>query len=431
MTARLLMVGLDALDANLAEYWMNKGSMPHLSKLKDRGIMKQLISPVGSSDDGLWASFQYGISLAEHGRYHWCTPLPDKSLVMSYKNEVIQKPFWNNLIRDDFRKAIIDIPKCAAPQTLNGIHLADWLVHGRYFEQPCSYPPELAKEVVDHFGSSLPSRCGYYQGPYDDINITEITANLLESVARKQAAGLHFLNAESWDLFLIGFKEAHCGCHSFWDFVDKEHFNYDELRNLKLGEPIKSIFTDLDRAVGELINTAGPHAEIVVFSTTDMKPNGTLDHLLPQIIDKINQQLGGKFCTILPYNDNYGALRVNAPNIEKKRIAKIVSYRLSELIDTETNKYVIGTISFPSQESKGKRASLLPDIIFAYTPNLNPYAVESNTLGPIKAKVRNIRSGNHREGGFLIAAGNKAKDLAKNINALEDFAKMAATIIQK
>ena len=76
------------------------------------------------------------------------------------------------------------------------------------------------------------------------MNIAEITANLLESVARKQAAGLHFLNAEFWDLFLIGFKEVHCGCHSLWDLTDKQHVNYDELRNLKLGEPIKSIFSN-------------------------------------------------------------------------------------------------------------------------------------------------------------------------------------------
>ncbi len=429
MSARLLIVGLDAADASLVEHWMNEGSMPHLSKLKDRGIMKQLISPVGSNDDGLWASFQYGTSLAEHGRYHWCTPLPDKLLVMSYKNEVEQKPFWNNLIEDRFRKAIIDIPKCAAPQTLNGIHLADWLVHGRYFDQPCSYPPELATEVVDRFGSSLPSRCGYYQGPYDDMNIAEITANLLESVARKQAAGLHFLNAESWDLFLIGFKEAHCGCHSLWDLTDKQHVNYDELRNLKLGEPIKSIFSNLDNAIGELVKAAGPHAEIVIFSTTDMKPNGTLDHLLPKIIDKINQQLGAKFCSILPYNDNYGALRIDASYMEKKRIAKLVSQRLSELTDVESKKYVTGKITFPSTENIGNRASLLPDVLFAYTPNLNPQTIESALLGRIKGKVRNIRAGNHSEGGFLIAAGNKIQKLADDINALEDFAEVAATIM--
>ena len=205
---------------------------------------------------------------------------------------------------------------------------------------------------------------------------------------------------------------------------------YDEQRNLKLREPIKSIFSSLDNAIGELVNAAGCRAEIVIFSTTDMKPNGTLNHLLPKIIDKINQQLGEKFCSILPYNDNYGALRIDASNTEKKRIAKIVSHSLSELTDVESKKYVTGKITFPSIESIGKRASLLPDVLITYTPNLNPHAVDSPLLGRIKGKVRNIRAGNHSEGGFLIAAGNKIQELAKDIGALEDFAGAAANILK-
>lgn len=430
MTARLMMVGLDAADTSLVEHWIGEGAMPHLAQLKARGLMKRLTSPDGSSDDGLWASFQYGLTLAQHGRYHWCIPLSNNSLVMTYKNEITLKPFWNNLFFRRLRTAVIDIPKCAEPQKLNGIHLADWLVHGRYFDQPSSYPPELAGEIVERFGPALPSRCAYFQGPYDDEGIAKITSNLCESIARKKAAGLHFLNTESWDLFLIGFKEAHCGSHSLWDLLDKQHVFYDEQRNLKLREPIKSIFSSLDNAIGELVNAAGCRAEIVIFSTTDMKPNGTLNHLLPKIIDKINQQLGEKFCSILPYNDNYGALRIDASNTEKKRIAKIVSHSLSELTDVESKKYVTGKITFPSIESIGKRASLLPDVLITYTPNLNPQAVESPLLGRIKGKVRNIRAGNHSEGGFLIAAGNKIQELAKDIGALEDFAGAAANILK-
>jgi hypothetical protein len=429
MTARLMIVGLDAADSNLVEYWIGEGSMPHLSQLKARGLMKRLTSPDGNSDDSLWASFQYGLTLPEHGRYHWCIPSQNNSLEMSYKNEVGLKPFWNNLIRNGLRKAIIDIPKCAEPQKLNGIHLADWLVHGKYFSQPTSFPPELAWEIVGRFGPALPSSCGYFQGPHDDFSVARITSNLCESIARKKAAGLHFLNTESWDLFLIGFKEAHCGCHSLWDLTDKHHVHYDEQRNFKLREPIKSIFSHLDNAIGELVNAAGTHAEVVVFSTTDMKPNGTLDHLLPKIIDNINQHLGEKFCSILPYNDNFGALRITASHMEKNRIAKRISQMLSDLIDVESKRYVIRKITFPSIESIGNRANLLPDVLVAYTPNLNPQAVESPLLGRIKGKVRNIRMGNHSEGGFLIAAGNKIQQLANDISALEDFAEVAAAIL--
>ena len=37
--------------------------------------------------------------------------------------------------------------------------------------------------------------------------------------------------------------------------------------------------------------------------------------------------------------------------------------------------------------------------------------------------------GNHSEGGFLIAAGNKIQQLANNISALEDFAEAVAATL--
>lgn len=430
MPARLIMIGLDAADTRLVERWMKEGVMPNLARLKDCGVMKKLHSPLGSSDDGLWASFIYGAPIGEHGRYHWAVPLANKSLEMSYKRDGGQIFFWNKLIGQHLRKAIIDIPKCSMPQKLNGIHIADWIVHGRYFDRPTSYPPELAGEVVRRFGAALPSHCGYYQEPLNDADISEIGSNLLESVSRKRAAGLHFLNQEPWDLFLIGLKEAHCGSHILWNLIDKDHIDYDEQQNLKSDEPLKNIFSRLDETIGAFVNAAGSDAEVIVFSTTDIKPNGTLDHLMPEIVEKINKYLGSPICSILPYNDNYGALRINAPRPERGNIAEIVSQRLLELRDIETNKNVIGEITYPAVESRGGRAELLPDVVFAYVSNLNPLAVESSLLGAIRADARKIRPGNHSEGGFLIAKGNRAQELAKNIGALEDIAEMTAAILQ-
>ncbi len=431
MTTRLLMVGLDAADANLVERYMTEGTMPYLSRLKDRGLMKRLFSSIVSSDDDLWASFQYGESVVEHGRYHYNIPLSNNSLEKAYKRDLGKNFFWNKVIGQHLRKAIIDIPKCAEAQTLNGIHLADWIVHGRYFKNPTSFPPELAGDVIARFGPALPSRCDYFQESLNHANVAEIVSNLSESTLRKRAAGLHFLNEESWDLFLIGFKEIHCASHGLWNLIDKNHVDYNEQLNLKLGEPIKFIFSNIDAAIGDLINAAGSHAEIVVFSTTNMTSNGTLDHLLPKIINKINQQLGSPFFSILPYNDNCGALRINALKEEKEYTTNLICQILKELTDVDTNKNVIETITFPSINNEDKKAKLLPDLLFAYKPNLNPYAVKSSLLGIIAADaVPNIRPGNHCGGGFLIAAGNKAQEFAKNTNVMEDFSEMTAAILE-
>ncbi len=425
------MIGLDAADSTLVDRWMREGAMPRLAALKASGVMKRLTSPPGSSDDGLWASFQYGVPLGEHGRYHWGIPLPGGRLGMAHERDAGRRPFWIGLGGRQPRTAVLDIPKCATPQPLNGIHLADWLVHGRYFNTPRSQPDGLAAEIVARFGPAPPSCCGYHQEALDDTQVAGIVANLRTSISRKRAAGLHFLDAEAWDLFLISFKEAHCGCHGLWNLVDEQHADYDAARNLRLGEPLRSIFADLDAAVGDLVAAAGADAEIAVFSTTDMEPNGTLAHLVPGIVDSINRSLGGRYCAVLPYNDNYGALRIIAPNHDGKRSADIIADLLRDLVDADSGKPVVGAILQPAAEHKGARAKALPDLLFAYTPNLNPRAVESPRLGRIAADVRGIRPGNHAGGGFLIAAGQKIQGLAANVGALEDFAGMAAAILKE
>jgi hypothetical protein len=91
---------------------------------------------------------------------------------------------------------------------------------------------------------------------------------------------------------------------------------------------------------------------------------------------------------------------------------------------------VIGIITSPFINNKDKKAKLLPDLLFAYEPNFNPYAVQSLLLGIIAADtVRNIRPGKHCGGGFLIAEGNKAQEFAKNVMKIEDFAEMTRAIL--
>lgn len=431
MTARLIMIGLDAMDSGLVDRWMREGAMPCLAALNDRGVVKVLTSPHGSGDDGLWASFQYGVPLGEHGRYHWTIPRPNGTLFMAHERDANRRPFWLDLGDRGLRTAVLDIPKCAKPQPLNGIHLADWLVHGRYFDPPRSQPDELAAEIVARFGSAPHSRCSYNQEAFDDTEITDVVSNLRTSASRKRAAGLHYLNAEAWDLFLIGFKEAHCGSHALWNFVDEQHASYDAARNFRLGEPLKSIFTDLDAAVGDLIAAAGHDAEVVVFSTIDMKSNGTLNHLMPGVVDNINRYLGGRFCEMLPYNDNHGALRIIAQGADGERIAAVIANLLRELVDAESGVQVVRSILRPAVENKGMMARTLPDLLLACSPNCNPRAIKSPSLGLIASDVRGIRPGNHADGGFLIAAGHEAQRLAANVNAMEDFAGMAAAILSR
>jgi len=457
MSARCLMVGLDGADGSLLERWIADGTLPNLAALRSRGGARKLSAPQGVTDDALWASFQFCSGLAEHGRYSYMQRNDKGEMGLSYLNETNRESFWDTLSNRGCRVAIFDLPKCGLPKAINGIHLVDWLVHGRYFKQPQSYPQTLADEVIEKFGPAPPSMCGYERARFDDDNeLRGFVTNQRTSIARKRAAGLHYLKSEEWDLFAIGFKEAHCAGHHLWDLADPRDPHHDPARTAAMGDPVRTIFQDLDAAVGELAAAADPAATVVVFSTSDMEPNATLVHLMPKIVKRLNRILGESFaakvvnhlawrmriatpllrpCEDLPYNENCAALRVNprwglfpgatGDDRVKAGMLEQIESILRGLTDAETGQPVVATIDRPSAQCTGTRAAALPDLLAHYTPGTFPRAVVAPRFGRIEAERPGMRPGNHVAGGYLVASGNEFA----GVNEMKDLGPVAARVL--
>ena len=139
MSARLLIIGLDGADGRTLDRASRDGTLPNLAAMRGRGHAWALSSSQGATDDALWASFQYGNDVGEHGRYSH-----EILTGFAVMEELDRKTFWDKLSRRRLRVAVLDVPKCRPPRPLNGIHVADWLVHGQYFHsRPLSYPEAL------------------------------------------------------------------------------------------------------------------------------------------------------------------------------------------------------------------------------------------------------------------------------------------------
>lgn len=451
MGARFLMVAFDGADGALLERWSADGTLPNLAALRARGCARRLTAPAGITDDGLWASFQYAAGLGEHGRYYYLQRLRSGAMGMAYRDEAGREAFWDGLSARGMRVAVFDVPKSRAPQPLNGIHLADWLVHGRYFETPQSYPPELAAEVLARFGKAPPSQCAYDSPALGDVEVREVAGHLRAAVAQKRAAALHYLGVEPWDLFIVGFKEAHCAGHALWDLADPGYPGHDAARARQLGHPMRTILSDLDAALGDLVAAAGPDAAIAVFSTTDMQINATLGHLMPEIVRRLNRNLGETWfdraaarvgrlagarpldrCELLPYSENAVALRINAPvgakGKDKAAMLEAVTADLAGLTDADSGRPVIAAIGRPATEHPGARAAGLPDLLIQPLPGAVPRTVTSPRLGRIAAAPPHLRPGNHAAGGLLILAGVPVAAAAE-VRGMEDFGGLAARVL--
>jgi len=449
MTSRVLMIALDGADGRMLDRRSDDGSMPNLAALRARGRAKRLSAPHGLTDDALWASFQYAADVGEHGRYSTWLRLANGRHGLAHLDEVDRDTFWDGLSRRGMRVAVFDVPKCREPRPINGIHLADWLVHGRYFPEPQSYPASLAAEIVERFGPAPPSQCGYDHPDLTDEEVREIVGDLRHGVEQKRAAALHYLQSEPWDLFIVGFKELHCSSHKFWDFADASHPAHDPGRTSRLGDPIATIFQDVDAAVGELVAAAGPEAEVVLFSTTDFVPNGSLDHLMPRLVVGLNKHLAGKGaarceplpgwrCQLLAYSDNAGALRIvrdariggGAPAVARRsEVVDEIEAIFCELADAESGASVVSSVTRPSAEFAGARAASLPDLLIHYATNVSPRALSSPRLGVIGAPSPNLRPGNHAAGGFVIAAGDALCATLDEVYSMADLGPQAESAL--
>lgn len=467
------MICLDGADGAMLDAYSADGSLPNLAALRRQGAARSLTSPPGSTDDALWASFQYALNPGEHGRYYHLTPQRDDRLGLACESEP-WPTFWDELSREGMQVAVLDVPKCRSPRPLNGIHLVDWLTHGEYFASPQSYPPSLAAEVARAYGPAPPHQCSYLETELDREDPDAIVASLLRKIAMKRAAGVHYLQSADWDLFCIGISQAHCINHKYWDLESVPAI--DALRSHH--QPIFEVLQGVDEAVGALVSASGPAAECVVLAPTDFQPSGSWQHLMPEVIARINARLSKRFrrttlrnwlrsrqlvikvlrrlgrrgeeawwgdpgtwpCTILPFNDDAVALRIasgaetrhfreSSASLPQGALLDAVERELSDLRGEAGGAEAGMSISRPSSSHRGGCARNLPDLLGHYPRGQFPRAVHSHSIGRVQMQVPAWRKGNHRDGGFVIAAGPACARRLARVQAISDFGKLALDVL--
>jgi len=446
MSARLLIIALDATDARLLQRHIGAGRLPVIAALQTEGLFKTLSASACATDAALWASFHYGTEIGEHGRYHDYLRLEDGRYGLAVQNEQQRDAIWDDLSRRGMRVAVFDLPKSRAPSPINGLHLVDWLVHGRTFPRPLSYPVELADEVLDRFGEAPPSHCDRICEDLTDDQISKVLGHLRQSVSMKRLAALFYLAREPWDCFAVSFKEIHCCSHGFWNLIDPAHGSQDLARSSRLGDPSADIFQDIDRAVGDLVTAAGPNSELIVFSTSDFQANGTVHHLLPQIVLQLNKFLWNHGAAslpprsnwgvkMLPYNENACALRLSclsraygaAPDGGRATTINELEEILRKISDPATGQTIFEAFHRPSSEYAGARAHRLPDMLLVPRAGAFPNMAVSPDLGCIVGEVPGWRPGNHRDGGFVIARGTAVEAMIGGVESLAQLSRAASS----
>lgn len=287
MPARVLVIGLDSAESTLVERWTSEGKLPALSELYEQGATYRLDNCWSTLPTSVWPELTSGRSPAKIALFFPPNQLrtgqaePRRVL----PEEVDPAGFWTIASDAGKRVASIDLPWTVPPRDLNGIFLAEWGTHDRWFGT-ASFPKTLAGEIRERHGDYPVRLCDDdYDGSVQGRE--RLAADLLEAVEYETRMLLELLGREEWDLFACAYGQFQCVGHNFWAYIDDRDGTPDSLRTA-----VHDVYTKVDEGLAALREAAGPDAVSVVVASHGMGPLVGGPQLLGEVLVRLGAGSG-------------------------------------------------------------------------------------------------------------------------------------------
>lgn len=267
---RVMVIGLDGLEATLAERLMAAGEMPALAELRGRSARFRLDHGPAQRTGLAWEHVASGLS-PEAGR-RWAAVEFDPTTYTAWQEGARFTPWWAGL---DRRVVVFDTPYVDLDRASNTRGLVGWGAHDPGITRAAS-PPELLPEFDSRF-HGYPAPQWTYGLPFPSAARTQAMGEALSLALDLRSRAARWLATErlrDWDLFIAVAGEAHGAMEGLWHGIDPDHPHHGHPSAPAAGRALIEVHRALDRMVGELVSVAGD-AAIVAFTMGGMGPNAS------------------------------------------------------------------------------------------------------------------------------------------------------------
>ena len=287
----LVFLGIDGATWDLIDPMMERGELPNLKRLVERGARATLVSQPPLSSPPLWTTMATGRFVRQHQVYDHTYPFVpggERRRVRSTERRV--PALWNVASEADRTVAVIGYYATHPPEVINGVMVSDQAARGA---PGGIYPDEVAAELqaeLDRLGDKdeiarLQGR--YLHWPYD---ITAIhrpddpyhrVTQVVKGRIGKQVVWEEFLRRAAqhlaprpFDLFMLYLRMPDHASHATWIYFDEAAFEDkpDPFDRDLLKDIIPTAYRDTDEYLGRLLDRLGPDANVVIVSDHGFGP---------------------------------------------------------------------------------------------------------------------------------------------------------------
>jgi predicted AlkP superfamily phosphohydrolase/phosphomutase len=447
---RTIVISLDCVNAQLLERATRSGQMPTLAAVRKKG-RAVFTEGLGLSAEGDWLSLLTGFEPSEHGHIAY-----DEIVPGTYRSQLTsgprltKSPIYEVIDRAGGRTVVLNPVHAGLSNLENGVMVVNFQGHdtGHYLPMQ-SCPPDLATDLARRYPDDPVNPNDW--GNTKMANPLRLLEGKRETLRRKTAVAKALLSERPWEFAYVGLDESHEMSHLFWHLHDAQHPRYGEIAKWGL-DPIGEMLTDMDSAVGELLNIVPPDCLVLIISVAGISGNYHWSHLVDQLLNgfernstsrpssysrlrhawnfmphsvqrplnalrhnvresmlEANRKRRRAFA--LPLNEVAGAVRVNLCGREPEGIVPARDYMvfLQELTEyfcslrcVTTNAPLAQKVFTRGDIKCGEFVDRMPDLFIEWNTDQPISTVAAPGILPIHREFNDARTGHHINRGFLM-----------------------------
>ena len=396
MSARVLVIGLDSVNATFLERWADAGHLPHLAALRRRASQFQLDAECMETLPGaIWCDIIYGEPAASHGLFYFPEQFrPEEGRVRRIEESEVDMTgsFWGVAGTAGRRCAVVDVPFMPLIPDFNGLQLREFAVHD-IWAGPASSPSEMLEELYERCGTP-PLHEYMCDRRVAAGGRTTMFNELLARTEIKTKALRNLMAREPWDLFLAVYGDTHCAAHQLWP-----RRKDGKLVSIVDGladpwEAIRRVCARIDEGIGALIADAGPDARVIVFTSHGVGFYLGGPQLLPEALRRLGLSSGNEWPGRRLLRDLAMRVRGRIPVSQVEDVRGLHTPRAQRL------RSWLGAERYP-----------------AHSPRCLAFAMPNNRIGAIRLKI----AGRDKDGAVAPdKAGAMLDRITHELHALVD-----------
>ena len=488
---RVLMLGLDAAEADVIQQLIRNSKLPTLRHLMTSGVFHRMTSPADHYAGGVWPTFYTGQSVPWHGIFHNKLWRPEKMRAeVPTDTWIPTPPLWESPTYQHLPMCLVDIPMLVTPSRLDSVtYLGGWGTHDLIGQG--SWPTNLWADLEGRYGP--PEMPNEHFGKQTNRALADLHTALLRTTDQLRDISTDLLRNQPWQFACIVFGAIHRAGHYLWDKSQvTDLISYRKDYHVVPDELI-DIYAKADAAISSILTHVPDDTLVVIFALHGMGPNPGWSDLLPDILAKICKLVPGgsprqgllytlkrkvPFAWVRPIlrrmpssltqrlvpvwsqgmfdwdktrwfpvpMDEAGYLRINLrgreakgsvePGVEYQTVCREMESLVAGLRNAETGEAIVGEVvrAYEAADLKATYRALVPDLIFRWkgcsaTNTKRLISTEiPNFVYEVPKRLPSGRSGNHTSNAWLIACGEGAQ--SGTFDSVESISDLLPTVLK-